>query len=208
MRRMILAGGGSPEQAAQVDSQWLKMLEADHDLPVLYIPWAQAEHKQVAAEGWFRDTYARSLGGRAIHVAEIGARLEGLETYASIYVGGGNTQRLIDQIDAVDGRIELKNYIENGGIFYGGSAGAIILGNTLLTAPEVEPSSQNTDGLDLLDGYSVVCHYDSEDSLDASHRPLFAIPEDGGVVYDGTDIRLIGGVERFDAQPPFTPCCR
>lgn len=200
MRRMILAGGGSPEQAAQVDSQWLKMLEVDHGSPVLYIPWAQAEHKQIAAEEWFRDTYAKSLGGRAIHVAQIGARLEGLEAYASVYVGGGNTQRLMDRIDAVDGRADLKSYIENDGIFYGGSAGAIILGKTLLTAPEVKPSSQNTDGLDLLDGYSVVCHYSHDDGLDAhSHRPLFAIPEDGGVVYDGTDIRLIGDIERFDA---------
>ena len=196
MKRLVIGGGGSPEQSAKIDQEWVRMI--DSDSPVLYIPWAQKETNLSEAEAWFRDTYTPMLGGRAIHIAQIDSELDRLQNYASVYIGGGNTGRLINQIDKVGGRDRLRRYVENGGLVYGGSAGAIILGKTLHTAPEVGETSQNTDGLDLLNGYSIVCHYDGDSRrLPVLHAPIVALPEDGGLVYDGEDIRSIGGVIRY-----------
>ncbi|MEK4670125.1 Type 1 glutamine amidotransferase-like domain-containing protein [Niallia sp. FSL R7-0271] len=54
--------------------------------------------------------------------------LEDLKQFSAIYIGGGNTFSLLNAIQISKLDKVLEEYIENEGVIYGGSAGAIILG--------------------------------------------------------------------------------
>jgi dipeptidase E len=94
----------------------------------------------------------------------------------------------------------LRRFIERGGIVYGGSAGAIILGRDIMTAAHLDVNEvglQDTAGLDLLNGYSVWCHYQPTDDarihayIARSTFPLIALSEQAGVlVEDGRVVAL------------------
>lgn len=192
--KIFLAGGGSAEQSVAVDTLWLEEI-ADDDRGVLYIPWAQKKGKHETASQWFLATYGRRLAERAIITCALDADLSDIDRFASVYIGGGNTRRLLDRIHKNNARGNLENYIHNGGSVYGGSAGAIVLGKTIETAPEVDINGDDIEGLNMLDGYSVVCHYEKEEPIDNRYAPIVAIPETGGAVFDGDAWKTVGDTE-------------
>ena len=52
-----------------------------------------------------------------------------METYDAIYVCGGSTQHLLNKFN--EEKLPLRNYLDNGGIYIGVSAGSIILAQNL-----------------------------------------------------------------------------
>lgn len=85
-----------------------------------------------------------------------------LEYFSSIYIGGGNTFYLLKHLKESGFDKVLTNYINNGGIVFGESAGAIILGKTIKTCSYVDKNHfglKELNGLDLLNGFSIACHY-------------------------------------------------
>ena len=91
----------------------------------------------------------------------------------------------------------LKSYFQKGGIIYGGSAGAIVLGKNILTSPDKNTYLKNSfDGLDLIDGYSVWCHYKKEDNLKIIEKSkilhnVLALAENSGFII-GQNCTIIG----------------
>ncbi|WP_240124010.1 hypothetical protein [Streptomyces sp. MUM 136J] len=78
---------------------------------------------------------------------------------------------------------------------YGGSAGAIVCGATILTAPPEEHSACSNEGLNLLGGASVLAHYEDTAAaragalhLTAELRApaLWALPENSGIRLDAS----------------------
>jgi dipeptidase E len=94
----------------------------------------------------------------------------------------------------------LRRFSGRGGIVYGGSAGAIILGRNIMTAAHSDVNAvglQDTAGLDLFNGYSVRCHYQPADDariqayIERSTFPIIALSEQAGVLaQDGRVIAL------------------
>jgi dipeptidase E len=184
---------------------------------VAYVPFAQRPERYAAAVEWFLQSYSDRLKGWKIQ--PVLQSLDEIEwaDMAGIYIGGGNTQRLKDRLTEDGDNIgKLTEYINNDGSVYGGSAGAILLGKTILTAPEVSPGDDN--GIDLLGGMSVACHFGTSSGLSEAAvasisrtSPVVALTEEAGMQY-----HLLGKITAFGADVPVwengavaytVPCC-
>ena len=95
----------------------------------------------------------------------------------------------------------LQGFIQNGGVVYGGSAGAIIMGKSIVTGLHSDKNKvnlRNFDGLDYLNGYSIWCHYkdvEEEQVLKCSKDyalPIIAVPETSGLYFEDSKIISIG----------------
>lgn len=127
--------------------------------------------------------------------------------YACLYIGGGNTYKLLNDLKVSGAFDKIKKYlIEDDGIVYGGSAGAIIFGKDLdscNTDDENEVRLTDNTGFNMINGYSLLCHYTSRESertelsrkylLELSKtKPVYAIPEEDTIYINGDIIEFIG----------------
>lgn len=89
------------------------------------------------------------------------------------------------------------NFAQGGGVLYGGSAGAMVLGKDISTCAWMDSNDvglADTGGLALLGNYSVWCHYSGEhdDAIIRMEQLILAVPERSGVVFDGRDLMVVG----------------
>lgn len=101
---------------------------------------------------------------------------------------------------------KIKEYINNDGIVFGGSAGAIIFGNNLKSCAlddENEVGLTDISGFDILNGYSLLCHYTNrtKEKDEESRRYLIelsktekiiALPEEDTIFINNDNIEVIG----------------
>ena len=79
-----------------------------------------------------------------------------------MYIGGGNTFRLLAEIRKYGFEPALQDFAYRGKPIYGGSAGAAILGRDIRTVNHIDNDDvglMNTSALDLANGHSVWVHY-------------------------------------------------
>ncbi|EAI5660369.1 hypothetical protein B6O98_09190, partial [Campylobacter jejuni] len=164
--KLILNGGGDGKQVENA-RQLLNSI-IDHSKKILYIPLA-----------WPDNTFSGCLEFMTNELADVECcgiemikspeeiLLKDLNNYACIYIGGGNTYKLLSLLKSSGAFEKIRNYlISDNGIVYGGSAGAIIFGKDLdscNTDDENEVGLVNNSGFDLINGYSLLCHYTSRD---------------------------------------------
>ncbi|MFD4955904.1 Type 1 glutamine amidotransferase-like domain-containing protein [Streptomyces sp. NPDC058451] len=112
---------------------------------------------------------------------------------AQIYLGGEDTGRLPDTQRASGLDRLIARHLSRGGLLCGGSAGAVVCGATILTAPLEEHSAHSNEGLNLLGGSSILPHYQDTaaarvDALglavELRAAALCALPENSGVWLD------------------------
>ncbi|MDD5376647.1 MAG: Type 1 glutamine amidotransferase-like domain-containing protein [Candidatus Gracilibacteria bacterium] len=198
---IFLGGGGDIDQTEALDKDFFSHLkEKAH---ILYIQAAMASDPQTltSCSEWFSRLIEFQASDKNILFTMISDKdtSVSIEDYDAIYIGGGNTYKLLDFIKRNSLDIRLIKYISQGGIVYGGSAGAIILGADIRTVSEENDSDYpNNKGLNLLDGLSLRCHYtDSDDSLLKSlpeilNHPVLAITEESGIQIHGDQISITG----------------
>lgn len=164
--RLFLNGGGDPPDSAAVDRAFVSALG---DGPVLYWPFARAAETYGACEAWF----AGLMAGLGVARIEMWAKPEtaaSLSRYGGLYIGGGDTYRLLASLRTSGLDRVLVEAIAGGLPVFGGSAGAIILGADIATwVPDgmVRPSPEAARGLDVLDGFSVWPEYTADDEAAA-----------------------------------------
>ena len=201
MINLFLSGGGDKEQTDIIDKEFVKAL--DLDKPLLYIPIAmQGEIPYEVCYKWIHSVF-NPLGINVIEMwTDLEAKsLEDLKKFSSIYIGGGNTFNLLNTLRETGFDKILKEFVDNKGIVYGGSAGAIIFGRDILTSSHMDPNHTNLKtfkGFNYLDNYSVWCHYEtSNDSLIKEYVnkygvSVLALPEEAGIVINGGTHKVIG----------------
>jgi dipeptidase E len=144
----------------------------------------------------------------AIHmvrsVEELGKK--NFADYSFLFIGGGNTFKLLRDIKVGGSFEKIREYLENGGVAFGGSAGAIIFGKDLEACVLDDSNDVNltdTDGYDVLDGISVLCHFGNrtEEKDEASRRFLLdlslrrktvALPEEVTLFVNDDKVEVIG----------------
>jgi len=193
---IILSGGGNEEQTHILDHFFLSKIPQNGS--ILYVPIALRGHELFSgAESWFKSVLAKH-NRKDILVTTMNdfqdVRLFE-KNHDAIYIGGGNTWLLLGELQK-SGRLEnLKELALSGTLVYGGSAGAIILGNDISQNPDektVDPI--DTSGLDLLSEFSVVPHSDVYTKQDRrAYQKTIALPEDSGVHVLGGEVRVISG---------------
>ena len=131
------------------------------------------------------------------------------DNYSAIYIGGGNTYKLLRDIKENNCFDKIKRYIDNDGVVFGGSAGAIIFGKDIDTCKYEDDNSiiglKDTSGFDVLSGYSLLCHYNdnivkTENNINylkgySIGRKVIYLPEEDTIFIDSNDIELIGDKE-------------
>jgi dipeptidase E len=206
---MFLSGGGDIHQTHEIDKKYFTLL--GNNARILYIPLAM-EMTMMRAEScyaWFSDLLAtHDDGSKEIDFTMMTEQNNSIDLshFDSVYIGGGNTYKLLDFISKSGLIDRIQTFVTNGGAVYGGSAGAMILGKDIDAVDfENDKNYPYHFGLNLLQGKSISCHYESNHDtklLELSKKidsEIIALPENAGLIIDhlGNIKEIVGKVYSF-----------
>jgi Peptidase E len=203
MTRLLLLGSGENKGSDLLDSLFAHLIRNGH---LLYIPIAEYPQRTD-----YRNDYKRlmgifhPLGVKSITMWDtIASRSHNdLMPFNGTYIGGGNTFKLLHDIQRSHFTPLLRHFLTKDGIIYGASAGAIIMGKSIKTAAHLDHNyvqQTNMSALNLLHNHSVWPHYHhSEDAQIHTythlHRePVIAMSERTGLFVDN-DLAIVVGHE-------------
>ena len=203
--KVFLCGGGCSVQTAEAYKKLNEVI--DHTKPCLYVPLAMKQEK-------YDDCYEWITGElKTVEVSNIDMvrspeelATKKLNDYGFIFIGGGNTFKLLHELKISGAFKKITEYLNNGGVVFGGSAGAIIFGKDLTAcqlADDNEINLRDINGFDILNGISILCHYtngtpeknaeNKQYLLELSqHRTSIALPEEITLFVNDNDIEVIG----------------
>lgn len=203
--KVFLCGGGDGAQTIEANKRLNEVI--DHSKPCLYIPLAMEQALYEDCYMWITE----ELKDVEIPGIEMVRSTDELSTkefnaYSAIFIGGGNTFKLLNDLKTCGAFEKLKRYLNNGGVVFGGSAGAIIFGKDLDACRLDDVNTVNlrdTNGFDILNGISLLCHYTNgtvdktEQSkqflLEVSkHGKIIALPEEVTLFVNDSSIEVIG----------------
>lgn len=204
--KLFLNGGGDRANAQEAYRRF--GAEVHKTKPLLYIPLAMEPEDYPGCLEWITGEL-ESLGVE-IGMARSGEELAGLDLqgFGGVFIGGGNTYTLLHRLKKSGGLEKLRAFLEDGGVVFGGSAGAIIFGadiDTCRYADENLVGLEDTRGLDVLGGVSLLCHYGNEGEevtqkhtghllgLSQAGRRILALPEEDTVILHDGQAEVIGG---------------
>ena len=214
--KLFLNGGGAGEQTIRTYKEINKII--DHNKPVLYIPLAMDEsvHPYDSCLEWIKGE---------ISIIDI-PNIEMVRTFEELYekdfnkfsmmfIGGGNTYKLLKGIKDTKSYDKFVEYIKNDGIIYGSSAGSVIFGKNINSIEIMDDNNVNlvdTEGFDILNGKSLFVHYTNYSSkfteeenksliekytnfiidYTIKNETVIAYPEENSIFIDGEDFKMIG----------------
>ncbi|RPJ25722.1 MAG: peptidase E [Chloroflexi bacterium] len=212
--KIALAGGGGAEDSRLLDEVFASWVGPRGRL--LYLPIAlRGMRSYESCLEWITGTFAPLNITRIIMWTDLAEhKVTELKEFEAIYIGGGNTYSLLAQLIDSGFDHHLKTYAYEGGIVYGGSAGAVVLGKDIRTVTYMDRNDiglTEVNCLNLARDHSILPHYQPEmDKLIAEfaqkHRqPVLAISERSGVVIESGRMRTVGfePAYRFDNQGKF-----
>jgi dipeptidase E len=212
MSKLFLSGGGDIETSYLFDSLFFDSLPQGAN--ILYVPVAMATTmiKTEVAFDWFSKLISHhSSNERYLNFTmwNNGDSLPILHNYDAVYVGGGNTYRLLMVLEKSGMLDALKKYIRNGGIYYGGSAGAVIVGKDLRTVEEenLENYSKH-DGMNFVNNICVFPHFSNNEEQKNTignicrryTLKIAALPEDSGLIIDEQGIGVHGNIYLYERE--------
>lgn len=214
--QLILCGGGSGEQNTLANQKLNEII--DHTRPILYIPLAMDEndHPYDSCYEWIQGELA-NVDIPSIEMVRTFDELasKNLQHYAALFIGGGNTYKLLLGLKQSGAFNRIRNYINNNGIVIGGSAGAVIFGYDINIIESMDSNDVNltdTKGFDVLSGISIFPHYTNKKSkltekeneerlnkftnsiihFSKSIGEVIAIPEEDAIYVNNDSIELLG----------------
>lgn len=200
--KIFLNGGGSGEKIINALSRFANAL--DKNKPILYLPLAMEDTKYDECYKWFKNEI-KLMNLDKFEMVRSSEELshKNLENYSALFIGGGNTYKLLHELKMNNNFEKIYQFLKNDGIVFGGSAGAIIFGkdiNTCLLDDENNVKLTDTKGYNLLNGFSILCHLKKENFnknldylLDFSNKEkVLYLPEEDTIVIDDKEIFLIG----------------
>ncbi len=204
--KLILSGGGNLKESYKLDEKYFSYLPSHSK--ILYIPIALKRDRVgfEACYDWFSTIISAHSKEKDIDFSMIleDDDVPNLNIFDSIYLGGGNTFKLLDYVVTKKLSPKIIDFLNTGGIVYGGSAGAIIFGKDIRTVEEENDNNYtHTLGLNLLNNHSILCHYEesleqkvTKDVLNLNHN-IITIKEDSGIITSGDSTKAIGTVVIF-----------
>ena len=207
--KLLLCGGGCGEQTIEANKRFNEII--NHNKPLLYVPLAmdEDEHPYDDCLKWIK----REMSNILIPSIEMVRSFEELANkkytdYCAIFIGGGNTYKLLKGLKDSGAFNKIKEYIQNEGIVYGGSAGAIIFGydiNSCLVMDKNDVNLEDTKGFNVLNNKSIFAHYTNEYTPEAHEKfkqyllnysinkeEVIALPEEDTIYIDDNKIEILG----------------
>lgn len=205
MKKIFLSGGGDSKDSKDLDSKFVDSLPNEK---FVYIPIAMEGNKKHSYDQcykWISKTFSPLMGknARITMLTDLSSvKISYLKSFDAVYLGGGNTYRLLRSIKISNFDATLKKFIQNDGHVYGGSAGGIILGKDISTVREENIIQyKDSSGLDLVKGLSVKCHYKQTERetrkirefINRYRSGVLALPEQTGlIISSGDEIEVVG----------------
>ena len=202
--KVFICGGGSGEQTVRALHRLNEVI--NHALPCLYIPLAMEEEQYDSCRKWI----AGELAGIDIPGIEMVRSADELSRkrladYSFLFIGGGNTFKLLYDIKRANMFEPIREYLQNGGVAFGGSAGAVIFGEDLESCAlddDNDVGLKDTGGFDVLKGISFLCHFTnripehdrrSEAYLlkISERRKVYALPEEDTLFVNDAQVEAI-----------------
>ncbi|GAB3405357.1 type 1 glutamine amidotransferase family protein [Flindersiella endophytica] len=194
--RIYLGGGGSVQDEAALWNEFLSP-----GIRIVYWPFALEPSAHADAQAWLEGSLAAWGDFQVSMWTSLSGRTAADLTPDLLFVGGGNTFALLDEILRHDFLPVVRDYLRAGGAMYGGSAGAILAGADISIAASADANDvglTRTGALDLLGGLVVQPHYAREQDAElvaltaADGRSVLAIPERSGVAVVADVARTVG----------------
>ena len=203
--KLFLGGGGSGEQTVLAMNTFGEII--DKNKPLLYIPLAMKPEKYPKCLEWIKkETANLNLYDICMVTSFEELKAKNFQDYCALFIGGGNTYKLLYELKNNNCLDKIKDYALNDGIIFGGSAGAMIFGENIDTCKyedENKVGLVDTTAMNILKGYSLLAHYTNGDeektristeyltklSLD---RKIIGIPEEDTIFIDDDNIIVIG----------------
>ena len=199
---LYLCGGGSGNQILKALEKFSKKL--DKTKPILYIPLAMNESKYDSCYEWFKEELKiMKLKKFEMIKSSLELSQKKLSNYSAIFIGGGNTYKLLNEIKKYSNYDKICEYLNDGGTIFGGSAGAIIFGkdiNCCLLDDKNNVEIKDTQGFNFLNNYSILCHLKKKNfkknscflkEYSKKHKVIY-LPEEDVIILEDNKISLIG----------------
>ncbi|MFD1174545.1 Type 1 glutamine amidotransferase-like domain-containing protein [Oceanobacillus picturae] len=199
---MILSGGGGPKETLEINKYFVQ--EIDISKPLLYLPIAlNPDYRTYESSYDYVNSVLNPLGINEITMwVDIKNKtIEDMKQFSAVYISGGNTFSLLNDLKSARFDAVLSQFLLEGGTIYGQSAGAIIFGNHIKILPDVDLNNvglKKFNALNLVKDCCIWCHYKKEDDamieeavIEYGH-PIIAIPDGTAVVLSDNKIRVIG----------------
>ena len=207
---LFLNGGGS---GAQVTETYRILKEKiDTSKPLLYIPLAMREDRYAGCLEWITAELA-DFHFPNIDMVSSPDQLcnKDFSDYAALFIGGGNTYKLLSDLKSCDAFDKISSFVRNNGVVYGGSAGAILFGKNIDSCRYDDPNDVNLidiAGFNMAFGAYIGAHYPNkkpektqmaeacftELSFDA---PVIALPEEDTLIIDKDTVQIIGSKDFY-----------
>lgn len=197
--KLFLSDGGDEKQTFELDEVFLRDVNK-----ILYVPIAwEIDYDFENCLNWLTNAMNQHKNVKIRMLTNL-QEMVNLKDYDAVYVGGGNTFKLLKGIKESRFDKTLIDYYNSGGTIYGGSAGAIIWGrdiNIALLCADADVNEvglKDTTGFDVLNGIDIQCHYN--DSQLKEHQQyiaktgsnIIAIPEESALLLENNKIKVIG----------------
>lgn len=200
--KLYLCGGGSSEQIIFALLSFSNNL--DKSKPILYIPLTMNESRYESCYNWFKEEL-KYIGLSKFEMIRSSEELslKNLYNYSAIFIGGGNTYKLLYELKQNNNFEKIESYLKNNGIVFGGSAGAIIFGkdiNTCLLDDGNIVDLKDTKGFNLLNNYSILCHLNNKNlkrnkkylqNYSINEKVIY-LPEEDVILVEDNKISIIG----------------
>lgn len=197
--QILLTGGGTAEESSLIDTHLVSTLHERGQNKIAYIPVAKPKSEFKGCKDWFKSVFGKTLG------IEIWTDLSNISKHqinevGALYLGGGDTFKLAKELSHYNFRKRLTDFLHDGKIVYGGSAGAIVLGKSLKTASNYGEHQKLITGLNILGGYSILCHYRREKNMRKlaqsivrnTNSVILAIPNRSAIILNNGKLKVIG----------------
>ena len=198
--KLYLSGGGSGKQNLDAYNNYFKTI--DKKKPILYIPLAMDNKNYDSCFQWFKKEIS-SFGFHYFKMVKSSEELSKMNfnEFNSLFIGGGNTYKLLKELQDNSNMKKIEDYLKKGGIIYGGSAGAIIFGKDIDGCKYTDEKLDiDTNGFNMLKDYSLLCHY-KKASFSANKEylkefskknKLFFLPEEAVLIVTDKKITIVG----------------
>lgn len=208
--KIFLCGGGSVNVIESTMNVFEKVI--DKSKPLLYVPLAMESSRYDSCYEWIKGEMSL-INVTNIEMVTSGSELfnKTLDNYCAIFIGGGNTYKLLKELKVSKSFNKIKKYINNDGIVFGGSAGAIIFGKDIDSCKMQDVNDvklKDTKGFNVIKDYSLLCHLNRNDGIKfnrdknsdyllnfSKDKKTIYLPDDDTIFIDNNDITIIGSSE-------------
>lgn len=200
--KLYLCGGGSGKEIINAYNRFSKKI--DKSKPILYVPLAMNENKYNNCFNWFKEEI-KYMNVKRFDMVSSSQELseKDFSLYSAIFIGGGNTYKLLNELKKNSNYEKIIEYLKNDGTIFGSSAGAIVFGKDINCCKLDDKNYlnlQDTKGLNFLNNYSILCHLKNKnlrrnkDYLKeySQKNKVIYLREDNCLVIENKKISIIG----------------